>query len=256
MRRIAPWLLVAALVIGAGLLAESSWRRIRPSIPEIGRKELEPTLGQGVLLGVLGGLRTVVADIAWIRSYVFWERRDRAGCEALMRSACALDPHARYFWENAGLRIGLDMAHWEIRRRGGYAKVPAETQDRLFRQYARRGLDVLEEGMGHARNRTPLLLAAGFLAEGKLKDLRLAADYYRQAAEAADAPWYAARIAADFDWGAGRKAEAYRWYRRYWETRMRGKEDSFPEDLIRLRTMENELRLGMLQRIPRQVWER
>ena len=63
-----------------------------------------------------------------------------------------------------GLRIGLDMAHWEIRRRGGYAKVPAETQERLFRQYGRLGLDVLEEGLGHARNRTSLLLAAGFLA--------------------------------------------------------------------------------------------
>jgi hypothetical protein len=256
MRRLAPWLLVGALILGAGALAESSWRRIRPSIPEIGRKELEPTLGQGVLLGVLGGLRTVVADFAWIRSYVFWERRDRPACETLMRTACTLDPHARYFWENAGLRIGLDMAHWEIRRRGGYAKVPAETQERLFRQYARRGLDVLEEGLGHARNRTALLLAAGFIAEGKLKDLRLAADYYRQAAEAPDAPWYAARIAADFDWGAGRRAEAYRWYRQYWEARMRGKEDGFPEDLIRLRTMENELRLGLTQRIPRQAWER
>lgn len=256
MRRLAWWLLVVALVVGAGALADSSWRRIRPSIPEIGRKELEPTLGQGVLLGVLGGLRTMVADFAWIRSYVFWERRDRPGCEALMRTACTLDPHARYFWENAGLRIGLDMAHWEIRRRGGYAKVPAETQERLFRQYARRGLEVLEEGLGHARNRTALLLAAGFIAEGKLKDLRLAADYYRQAAEAQDAPWYAARIAADFDWGAGRREEAYLWYRRYWETRMRGKEDGFPEDLIRLRKMESELRLGLMQRIPRQSWER
>ena len=256
MRRFAPWLVVCVLILGAGTLAESSWRRIRPSIPEIGRKELEPTLGQGVLLGVLGGLRTVVADIAWIRSYVFWERRDRPGCEALMRTACTLDPHARYFWENTGLRIGLDMAHWEIRRRGGYAKVPAETQERLFRQYGRRGLDVLEEGMAYARSRTSLLLAAGFLAEGKLKDLRLAADYYRQAAEAPDAPWYAARICADFDWGAGRKTEAYHWYRNYWEMRMRAKEDGFPEDLIRLRIMETELRLGILQRIPRQVWER
>ena len=256
MRRFAPWLVVGVLILEAGSLAESSWRRVRPSIPEIGRKELEPTIGQGVLLGVLGGLRTVVADVAWIRSYVFWERRDRPGCEALMRTACTLDPHARYFWENAGLRIGLDMAHWEIRRRGGYTKVPAEIQDRLFRQYARRGIDVIEEGLGHARNRTSLLLAAGFLAEGKLKDLRLAADYYRQAAEAPDAPWFAARISADFDWGAGRKAEAYRWYRNYWETRMRSKEDGFPEDLIRLRVMETELRIGILQRVPRQSWER
>jgi len=256
MRRFAPWLLVGVLILGAGALAESSWRRVRPSIPEIGRKELEPTLGQGVLLGVLGGLRTVVADFAWIRSYVFWERRDRPGCEAFMRTACTLDPHARYFWENAGLRIGLDMAHWEIRRRGGYAKVPAETQERLFRQYGRRGLDVLEEGMAHARHRTALLVAAGFLAEGKLKDFTLAAHYYRQAADAADAPWYAARFCSDFDWNAGKKLEAYRWYRNYWLTRMRPRLDGSPDDLARLREMENELKINFLERIPRQSWER
>jgi len=256
MRRFAPWLLVGVLILIAGALAESSWRRVRPSIPEIGRKELEPTLGQGVLLGVLGGLRTVVADFAWIRSYVFWERRDRPGCEAFMRTACTLDPHARYFWENAGLRIGLDMAHWEIRRRGGYAKVPTETQERLFRQYGRRGLDVLEEGMAHARHRTALLLAAGFLAEGKLKDFTLAANYYRQAADAADAPWYAARFCADFDWNAGRKLEAYRWYRDYWLTRMRPRMDGSPDDLARLREMEKELKISLLERIPRQSWER
>jgi len=256
MRRFAPWLLVGVLILIAGALAESSWRRVRPSIPEIGRKELEPTLGQGVLLGVLGGLRTVVADFAWIRSYVFWERRDRPGCEAFMRTACTLDPHARYFWENAGLRIGLDMAHWEIRRRGGYAKVPTETQERLFRQYGRRGVDVLEEGMAHARHRTALLLAAGFLAEGKLKDFTLAANYYRQAADAADAPWYAARFCADFDWNVGRKLEAYRWYRDYWLTRMRPRMDGSPDDLARLREMEKELKISLLERIPRQSWER
>jgi hypothetical protein len=256
MRRFLPWLAAGALLLGAGAFSEISWKRVRAHVPEIGRKELEPTLGQGVLLGVLGGLRTIVADLTWIRSYVFWERRDRAGCEALMRTACALDPHSRYFWENAGLRIGLDMAHWEIRRRGGYAKVPEETQQRLFRQFGRRGLDVLEEGLGHSRQSTALLVAAGFLAEGKLQDSALSASYYRRAADAPDAPWYAARFTADFDWGAGRKLEAYRWYRAYWETRMRDRLDGSPEDLSRLRWMEAELRLAPSLRIPRPSWER
>lgn len=142
MRRLAPWLCAFVALFAAGTMAEHAWRGVRPHIPEIGRKELEPTLGQGVLLGILGGLRTVVADLTWIRSYVLWERRDRAGCEALMRAACALDPHSRYFWENAGYAVGFDLAHWEIRRRGGYAKVPAETQERLFHAYARRGIEI------------------------------------------------------------------------------------------------------------------
>jgi hypothetical protein len=256
MRRFVPWIASFALIAGAGVFSEVSWRSVRPSIPEIGRKDLEPSLGQGVLLGVLGGLRTLIADLTWIRSYVLWERKDRGGCEALMRAACALDPYSRYFWEHTGYVVGYDLAHWEIRRRGGYDKVPSEIQDRLFKTYARRGIDIIEEGIARSRVTTPLVLSAAQLAEIKLKDHKLSVRYYQQAADAPDAPWYAARICADFDWGAGRKAEAYRWYRNYWETRMRSKEDGFPEDLIRLRLMEEELRTGLLQRIPRQSWER
>jgi hypothetical protein len=256
MRRLAPWFFALFALFAAGTTAASAWRGVRPHIPEIGRKELEPTLGQGVLLGILGGLRTVIADLTWIRSYVLWERRDRAGCEALMRAACALDPHSRYFWENAGHTVGFDLAHWEIRRRGGYGKVPAETQERLFKSYARRGIEILEEGRRHAKTTTPLVLGAAQLAEMKLKDHGLSSRYYREAAEAPDAPWYAARICAQTIWEDGRREEAYRWFRGYWQTRMLPKEDGFPDDLQRLRTMEEVLGVKSESRIPRQAWER
>ncbi|MEY3393044.1 MAG: hypothetical protein RLZZ322_1893 [Verrucomicrobiota bacterium] len=256
MRRHLRWIAPAVLLLAAGTCAEISWRAVRPAIPEIGRKELEPTLGQGVLLGVLGGLRTVVADLTWIRSYVLWERKDRPGCETLMRAACALDPHSRYFWENSAYAIGFDMAHWDIRRRGGYDKVPAETQRRLFHAYARKGIALLEDGMGHAKVTTPLLLTAAQLAELKLQDHPLAIAYYRRAAEAPDGPWFAARICAQVMWEAGRQEEAYRWFRDYWTQRMRGREDGFPDDLQRLRTMEESLRITPGRRIERQAWER
>ena len=256
MRRYYASGLALLLVVGAGAFSEISWRSVRPSIPEIGRKELEPTLGQGVLLGILGGLRTVVADLTWIRSYVLWERKDRPGCEALMRAACALDPHSRYFWENTGYAIGFDMAHWEIRRRGGYAKVPAETQQRIFQQYARRGIDVLDEGIGRSKSPAPLLLCAAQLAETKLKDHALSVRYYQEAAESHDAPWFAARICAIIMWDDGRKTEAYRWFRKYWTERMLPKDDGFPDDLRQLRAMEADLRLKPEERIPRPSWER
>jgi hypothetical protein len=256
MRRVLAWLVPGLLLLVAGASAERAWSAIRPNVPEIGRKELEPTLGQGVLLGILGGFRTVVADLTWIRSYVLWERHDRAGCEALMRAACALDPHTRYFWENTGYAIGFDLAHWEIRRRGGYAKVPAETQQRLFHDYARKGIALLEEGMGHAKTVTPLVLTAAQLAEIKLGDHALAARYYRRAAESADAPWFAARLCAQVTWDADQKAEAYRWYRDYWTRRMLPLEDGFPDDLALLRSMEAFLGVAAGQRIPRQAWER
>lgn len=256
MKRWLPWLLALGLLLGAGTYAESSWRRIRPCMPEIGRKELEPTLGQGVLLGILGGLRTVVADLTWIRSYVLWERKDRPGCEALMRTACALDPHARYFWENTAYAVGYDMAHWEIRRRGGYLKVPAETQDRLYKAYAQRSLLIIEEGMKYSKSKIGLLVTAGQLAEIKLKDNVLAASYYRQASDLPNAPWYAARICAHMLWDNGQKAEAYQWYREHWTRRMKDSEDGFPDDLGELRLMEERLNLPPVARLPRQAGEK
>jgi hypothetical protein len=256
MRRLAPWLLLAAMFLGVGLVAEQSWRGARLALPEIGRRQLEPTVGQGVLLGVLGGFRTVVADFTWIRSYVLWERKtDRAGTELLMRAACALDPRSRFFWENAGLTLANDMGHWEIRRRGGYAKVPKEIQDHILRGYARRGLDLMDEGVASTGGNAALLASAALVAELQLKDLALSADYYRRSAEARGAPWFAARFAAANLWKEGRRREAYDWYRAHWLKTLRLEEDGSPDDLRELRDMERELRLPLVARLPLQPWE-
>jgi hypothetical protein len=256
MRRWLPWCGFGVLFLGVGLLAELSWRRARLCLPEIGRRQLEPTVGQGVLLGTLGGFRTVVADFTWIRGYVLWEQKtDRAGTELLMRTACALDPRSRFFWENTGLSIANDMAHWEIRRRGGYAKVPRDIQEHVFRTYARRGLDLLDEGIVSTGGSPALLASAALVAELQLKDLALSADYYRRAAETRGAPWFAARFAAANLWKLDRRREAYDWYRAHWLRTLRLEEDGSPDDLKELRDMEQELRLPWLARLPRQSWE-
>ncbi len=253
------WLfsLGAGLLIAAGAATDRSWASLRPCIPELSRSQLEPSAGQGVLLGVLGGLRTVIADVSWLRSYVLWERKEEAGCEALMRLSCTLDPNSRYFWEQAAFAVGFDMANWEIRRRGGYARLAKEIQDHLFTSYARKGILILEDGAKFSRSRAPFLIVAGQLAEMKIKDLRLAASYYRAAAESPDAPWYAARFAARTAWQAGDRKESYAWFRQHWTTTLRVRqEDRSPDDLAELRMMEDALFMPTSARIPRQAWER
>ena len=256
MRRTLPWVGLFALFLAVGVFADQSWLRARLALPEIGRRELEPTVGQGVLLGVLGGFRTVVADFTWIRGYVLWERKnDRAGTELLMRAACALDPRSRFFWENTGLAVANDMGHWEIRRRGGYAKVPKEIQDHVLRGYAQRGMVLLDEGIASTGGDAALLATAALVAELQLKDLGRSGDYYRRAAEARAAPWFAARFAAANLWKEGRRREAYDWYRAHWLKVLSRAEDGSPDDLKELRDMEHELRLPLLQRLPLQSWE-
>ena len=46
------------------------------------------------------------------------------------------------------------------------------------------------------------------------------------------------------------------WFRDYWTTRMLPRDDGYPDDLDKLRTMEEVLRIPPAERIPRARWER
>ena len=49
MHPVSPWVVASLLLLGAGTYSETSWKGVRQAVPEISRKDLEPTLGQGVL---------------------------------------------------------------------------------------------------------------------------------------------------------------------------------------------------------------
>lgn len=244
------WVVVALLgVLGAGELSSRAWSRAREVVPELRRADLELTAGQGVALGLLGGFRPLLADLAWIRGYVLWERQDRT-CEAHLRTACLLDPHSNYFWENRANIIGLDMAHWEIRARGGYFAVSESTQQVIFTRFARKALAALEEGLPVARNPAALLALGGYLAETKLKDPLLGADYYLRCHRTPGAPWYSAYFHARLLRDAGKEREAYVWLRPVWQEKLSKREDGSPTELAFLRDCESSLNIPVSARIP------
>jgi len=253
-RRALAALVLVAAVLAAGELGDRGWQSARRAIPELRRADLDLPVGEGAVLGLLGGFRPLLADLAWIRAYVKWERRDR-GCEALLRLACLLDPHATAFWEARVNMVGLDMAHWEIRARGGYLKVTEADQQRAFERYARKALEAVEEGVPLSRKPAALLVLGGYLAETKARDPALGAEYYRRAHENPPAPWYAPFFAARLLRDAGKPREAYQYLRPIWTETLGKERDGSPRELEFLRDLEAELRLPPALRIPRQEWE-
>lgn len=249
MRGLATVLVAILGVLAAGELSADAWSRARRVVPELRRADLELTAGQGAALGLLGGFRPLVADLAWIRGYVLWERRDR-GCEAHLRTACVLDPQSNYFWENRANMVGLDMAHWELRARGGPRVVGAAMQQQIFARYARKAIDGLEEGLPVVRNPSALLALAGYLAETKLKDPLLGADYYLRCYRSPGAPWYAPYFHARLLRDAGKEREAYEWLRPVWQEKLSQRADGSPTELSFLRDLERSLGIPQLRRIP------
>ena len=54
-----------------------AWARVQAGQPELNLGGGRGALGQGVVIGMLGGFRAIMADFLWIRTNTVWERRDR-----------------------------------------------------------------------------------------------------------------------------------------------------------------------------------
>lgn len=218
-RRAAALALLVLAGWGGSFLGRPAARWQAEKQPALQAGSLEGVVGQGVLLGMFGGFRAILADFAWVRSYVYWEQRDRAGCESLMRMTLALDPGNDYFWLNTGDVIAFNMAHWEVeaRRHGGRLELDPAVAAQIKRDYAERGLAVLEQGAARfPRRQAQFWLRCAHVCLMRLNDTARGADYYRRAAECDNPAWFAGLAYANIlSSELGRKAEALRWLRDY-----------------------------------------
>lgn len=208
---------VSALIAAGALfgpLADGASRATQPEGFSFRETSVREAAGEGVLTATLGGLRTLVADVFWLRAYVMWERRDRAACDAYARAACALAPETPYFRKEYATWLGFDFSHWTIRRLGG-RNMPQPEQDVLHRRDANAALDWLDGEMKRSPSEPGYPLVAGHIASRKLKEHLRAAAYYRRAAETPDAPLTPALEYANYLWSVGRGDEAAGWLRTY-----------------------------------------
>ncbi|MFP4068564.1 MAG: tetratricopeptide repeat protein [Verrucomicrobiota bacterium] len=208
-RRAAVALLILLLV---GLLTRPieapAWEAVRSRQPELRLADLEGALGQGLVIGVVGGLRTIVADFLWIQLNSVWEKREQAKLNAMIEVVTTLDPRVEFFWINGARMVGYDVPNWRIQNAGGYRKVPEVRQREIDREQAERAFALIREAMEfHPDNpRFPLEIAQIYL--NRLKDDAKAAEWFLRAWEMGG-PYFTARIHAELLRRQGRQAEAY-----------------------------------------------
>ena len=136
LRSRAKFAVAAAGLFAAGTLTSPlervAWSEARERIGAFSPEALGSSAGTGVALGTLGGFRTVIADVAWLRAFHFWETRDAVACLKFAELAMTLAPEQFFFLENAANYIAFDFPVWEIRRRGGTRQVPAPVRRENF----------------------------------------------------------------------------------------------------------------------------
>lgn len=241
------WVLVAIVI--AGLAATGAILSFLIAPVREGMRARQPALrldaagaGQGATLAILGGFRALVADLAWIRMYTIWERRDLPGTETLLRLVTTIDPRPVYFWLNAARITAYDFPFWRVLAAGGFESVPQDVQRRLSHEQARSALRGLETAMRFHPGSVELWVERANIELNRLGDLEAAAESYRRAWELPGAPYYVARLRAEVLRRAGRRAEALEWLRRLHPILPLTDESAAADTVLgRIRDLEREL---------------
>jgi hypothetical protein len=155
-----------------------------------------------------------------------------------------VDPRPLYFWINGARMIAYDMPHWRVRVAGGSARVPLVVQRRIDEEQAWVALGLLERALAAHPMHPLLLLEIAHIHQRRRHDLVTASEYYRLAAQAPGAPYYAARIYAELLKKQGRSREALEWLRSVHPTLPTNNEQANADVVLaRIRELENALQV-------------
>lgn len=138
-------------------------------------------LGQTGAAIALGGNRTLVATLLNIRAHVFWENQKWDQVEDQYRTIVVLQPRNRYYWEVASWHLAPNAYSDYIDK----PEIPKQRRERLQREFFRRGMAFLEQGVKN--NPEDWRLWATYAGANsqmwRPMDLDLAADCYKRSYE-------------------------------------------------------------------------
>jgi hypothetical protein len=202
-------------------------------------------IGQSAFVAVLGGFRSVIADLLFIDASAAWERTDWTQLLLRLRQATELQPHAIMFW---------DVAAWHMAWNASIAADRDQTRSpparvRASREYIQLGRDFLERGIAHNPNAPQLYEALARLDRDRLHDHTRAAENFYKASQLPGHMAYDERFSAyELSWSDGREREAYQRLRALY---LRGENERLPTLIARLKFLEQKLNIPETERLVR-----
>jgi hypothetical protein len=191
-------------------------------------RHLRDELGQGLTIGILSGMRSVVADIIWVINVTLaWENEEWFKMEADINLCTSLQPRSISFWDGGGWQLAWNASVAAMRDRNQ----PNELRRiRASRFWIERGLDVYLRGIASNPEHYRLWAQTGLLYQQRLadnekrngqlaaaaEDYRKAAYYYEQASLRPDCPVFYERFPAYMYGNAGDDQAAYDAWVRLW----------------------------------------
>lgn len=171
-------------------------------------RNLESQFGQGLSVAILGGYRSVAANLIWLTKNRDWEQHDMAGTLGKLALATSIDPRPELFWINGARIIANDMPTWVVGLEHADLLDHTAEGKALVKQYAIRALKYLEGSRVYHQANPKIYIEEAMIQWRKLDDLEKAADRFQKAIESEDPPYYAFRIYGELLVRLGRKEDA------------------------------------------------
>jgi len=241
MKPVIALIFILAAFVPLKLKMETASNRIAPGTLSI---DLREQIGQSAFIAVLGGFRSVIADLLFIDAYSAWERTDWTYLLLRLRQATELQPRAILFWEMAG---------WHMAWNAGTAALEDDSKSqaarrRLQHDYLELGKDFLVRGIAHNPEKPELYEALARLYRDKFHDHPQAAENFEKASRLPGHASYDERFSAyELSYCEGRERQAYDRLRTLYQ---RGEKERLPRLLNQLRAMEERLKIPANERIP------
>jgi len=186
-------------------------------------RQLRDNLGQGLTIGVLSGMRSVVADFVWLYVTDAWEKQEWFKMGGYINLCTALQPRSTTFWDIGGWHLA-----WNASVAAAYDK--NEPNDlkryRAARFWIDKGLDIYLRGIQNNPEYWRLRADTGLLYQQRLaeneersglktaaaQNYLNAAHYYEQAVLLKDCPTFYERFPGYMYEKAGDDQAAYAYW--------------------------------------------
>jgi len=177
-------------------------------------RHLRDELGQGLTIGVLSGMRSVVADLVWLNVTVAWENQEWFKMGGYINLCTALQPRATVFWDIGGWHLA-----WNVSVSAAIDRNEPNPLRRLkaSRFWIQKGLEIYQRGIENNPTYWRLWADTAQLYYQRLQDYRAAAPYYQRASELPNAPVFLERFPAYMYQDAGDDQAAYAAWKALWE---------------------------------------
>jgi len=239
--------LAVILVLGAGKLpveevATCYLREARLLTKPISIS-LRESLGQASFAASLGGLRSLVASITYLRAYREWENINWAKVDSLFQITTRLQPTYFNYWDEASWHLAFNAASSYLYNQ----EINPMLRGKLYEEHVQRGIDILKEGLLFLPDEPRLWNSLAEIYERRVHDPKKAAECYLEVFRISHNDRYSRFAGYQLAQASDRES----WVKGYELLKTAYDKKQRPPSVIdQLKNLEERLNIPSMQRIP------